>query len=226
MIIRVMFGRCTLMYGQHFYRSRHAFLSKCLLWDVFPSWQKGYPFDRTVLSHLSFKRRCGLWNRDEALCYSQSEVLLLKYDPLSKSWIFRKILLRNILNFVLENKGLFSPTTFSMMKYKKCSPYIWACTVSSLEMKSLFCEYVHIQPGITQKPHNLVSDPETIGRLFLLIESCEADAPYEDKWEHVSFSAYVFVQQSGVCAAEFMGWLQRMECRFTWRRRGPSNSSW
>ena len=40
------------------------------------------------------------------------KVLLLKYDPLSKSWIFRKMLLRNILNFVLENKGLFPPTTF------------------------------------------------------------------------------------------------------------------
>jgi hypothetical protein len=39
-------------------------------------------------------------------------VLLLKYDPFSKSWIFRKILLGNILNFVPENKGLFATALF------------------------------------------------------------------------------------------------------------------
>lgn len=52
------------------------------------------------------------------------KVLLLKYDPLSKSWIFRKILLGNILNFVPENVGLFSPPLFRCMKYEKFSPYI------------------------------------------------------------------------------------------------------
>ena len=40
------------------------------------------------------------------------KVLLLKYDPLSKSWIFGKIFLGNILNFVPENKGLFAPALF------------------------------------------------------------------------------------------------------------------
>jgi len=29
-------------------------------------------------------------------------------------------------------------------------------------MKRLFCQYVHIQPGITLKSHNLVSDPEIV----------------------------------------------------------------
>ena len=40
------------------------------------------------------------------------KVLLLKCGPLSKSWIFKKILLWNILNFVPENKGLFPPPLF------------------------------------------------------------------------------------------------------------------
>lgn len=46
-------------------------------------------------------------------CVNHSlKVLLLKYDPLSKCWIFRKILLGNIFNFVRENKGLFPPPLF------------------------------------------------------------------------------------------------------------------
>jgi len=40
------------------------------------------------------------------------KVLLLKYGPLSKSWIFKKILRGNILNFVPEKKGLFPPPLF------------------------------------------------------------------------------------------------------------------
>jgi len=88
MITRVMFDRCTLTAaGTLFYRS--AF------YGTFPSGQKGYPFNRTVLSHLSFKRWCGLWNRDEALCYSQSKSFAAKIWPPFK-----------ILDFQ-ENTGLF-----------------------------------------------------------------------------------------------------------------------
>jgi hypothetical protein len=44
--------------------------------------------------------------------FHSPKVLLLKYGPLSKSWIFRKILVGDILNLVPENKGLFPPPLF------------------------------------------------------------------------------------------------------------------